>query len=261
MNDDAWLVRELSDSPFGSLAPLTKLGPGDDATDPAEIALDHLQVRIGVRPVAYDLRALYRSAHKKLPDTLAFNQFDPWLIVHTMGAIVQEGSARVEAMGYEAVFGDETEAYTVDLFPQTRFATTVAGRLQGKVQLGIEGNARVDVPELPGPMGIEVLSGGVELTLSSDASLLGLLSFSLLTPVVQAVGRGSPRCQWHFEKHERPLLGDQPMVQTVLVHRFSEQISFKIRGYALVKRRYLSFAVRRETEWIDVVCPLVTRRT
>jgi hypothetical protein len=103
------------------------------------------------------------------------------------------------------------------------------------------------------------LAGGIALSLSNRASVLGSLSFSVMTPTIQAVGKGSSSCQWHFEKYDRPLLGDQTMTQTVLVHRGTRFLELEMRAHAMIRPRFLSFSSRHETHWVKVSCPLVGR--
>jgi hypothetical protein len=252
---------ELRPSPFADLTvPLGNFGLSDQEGSVGELTIGKLRVRLGNRPIAYDLRRVFMAGHGHPPDTSAYNGYDIWMVVHTMGVLSEDGRGTVEAMGYEVSFPDEKAAYTIDLLPRTEFVTKLEAGFQARVDLGAEGRAGVST-QGPADAGTEsaLLAGSISVAMSKSASLLGKLSFSLKTPIVQAVGIGSSRSQWHFEKHDKDLFGDQVMVQTVLVPRRTKQLDFKIRGYAMIKPRFYSFAARHETGWVKVSCPLVSR--
>ena len=262
-DDDVFSLSEyeLAPSPFADLTiPLGNFGPADQEGPAGEFTVGKLRVRLGDRPIAYDLRRVFMAGHGQPPDTSAYNGYDIWIIVHTMGVLSEDGRGTVEAMGYEVSVPDEKAAYTIDLLPRTEFVTKLEAGFQARVDLGAEGRAGVS-KQGPADAGTEsaLLAGSISVAMSKSASLIGKLSFSLKTPIVQAVGVGSSRCQWHFEKHDKDLLGDQVMVQTVLVPRRTRQLEFQIRGYAMIKPRFYSFAARHETGWVDVSCPLVSR--
>src|SRR5262249_54819345 len=95
-----------------------------------------------------------------------------------------------------------------------------------------------------------------KIRLSSELKMVGRVSFSLLSPVIQAVGLRSSRCEWVFEVEQKPLLGDQVMLQTVLVPPGTPSLRLKARGYALLKTSWISFPAPVYTDWLNLKCVL-----
>lgn len=248
----------LDPGPFGDLLRCPRdLRFGPEETENESISVEGLQVRLGDRPIAKNLRRLYELGHKGLPPDLAvFDAYDIWVITHTIGAIRRTGRATILALGYEVRF-EEDQVFTIDLLPQSKFNTIIDGTFGTNVELGAEGHAG-----LPGVAGIllesfEYLGGDATVKLSSELKVIGHVSFSMISPIVSTVGIGSSRCEWCFHVDRNPLLGEQIMLQTILVPRYTEVVKFKIRGYALIRPKWVSFSARFGTAWLPVECQLI----
>jgi hypothetical protein len=72
------------------------------------------------------------------------------------------------------------------------------------------------------------LSADASLKLSSELKVVGTLSFSVQTPIIAAIGVGGRHAEWLFEKVDRPLVGDQQMVLTVLTPRTANELATTI---------------------------------
>jgi hypothetical protein len=108
------------------------------------------------------------------------------------------------------------------------------GQFKAEAGLSLNGSARV--PELLSQAlaQMELLSADAALSLGTDANFVCLLSFSVLTPVIQAIGAGGRRAEWLFTKSEQPLVGDQHMIVTLLAGKSVEQLDVTARLSATV---------------------------
>jgi len=248
----------LEPSPFGNLF----LSPyevdfGSEEKEERLISVKGLKIRLGDRPIAKNLRQLYKLKHEAFPDDLAvFDAYDIWLLFHSIGAIRREGNADVRVLGYEAKFENEEDIYTIEMLPHSKFCTRLGASFKSVVDLGIEGKAQVPEELKEVLDAIDLVGGDVKLSLSTELKSIGRLSFSVITPTIQAIGIGASRCEWCFHAEEKPLLGDQIMIQTVLVRPHTKTLKFKIRGYALIKTGWVGFPAMYRTKWLDVECPL-----
>jgi hypothetical protein len=233
------------------------------AAEPA-IDVKGLKIRLGDRPIARDVRRLYERSHKELPPNLAiYDTFSVWIIPHALGAIYEPeansplGLQRptVLSLGYEVDFRHEESAYTIDLMPQSQFVKKIEVGTEVKIDLGAEGNALLPTAQVNLMADRVSLGGGAHVQLAADAHLVGRVSFSLLTPVVQATGVSSSHCHWVLRAHEQPLLGDQMLLQTMLVPQGIRELVYKVRGYAIIKPRWLSFGAIFRTTWVEIRCP------
>lgn len=249
---------ELEPSPFGNLLPSPyDLDFGTEVEEDISISFKGLEIRLGNRPVARNLRQLYHLGHQEFPVSLAiFDVYDVWLIMHSIAAIRQEGRTPIHALGYEADFLEEDQVYTIDLLPQPKFSTSLSGKLESNVDLGVEGHAELPETARAFMDSIQFLGGDAKLKLSSAMQLIGRISFSVMSPLIQAIGIGSSHCQWQFEVEQKPLLGDQIMLQTVLVPRYTEKLAFKIRGYAQLRPKWTKALAMFRTKWLQVECLL-----
>jgi hypothetical protein len=252
---------ELKESAFGDLMISTReLDLGTEPSDEKAISVKDLHIRLGDRPVARNLRKLYEKAGKELPPDIAvFDRYKIWLLTHSIGAINIKGNSypKILSLGYEANFEDAENVYTVELLPRTKFVTKFVAESKIEVGLGLEGHAQVPEAITQLLEQVEYLGADAHLKLAADNKLVGQLSFSIMTPTIQAIGIGSSQCQWLFEVEDKPLLGDQIMLQTILVPKKLKQLVYNIRGYALIKSSFVSFPAKFHTEWVKITCDLV----
>jgi hypothetical protein len=157
-----------------------------------------------------------------------------WLIAFGVGIVREAGMREVDRFGFEVTFPEEPRVTVLDLLPQTSFVTKVGG--QFKAEAGLSLNGRAKVPQLLSQAlaQTELLSADAALSLGTDANFVGLLSFSVLTPVIQAIGAGGRRAEWLFRKSDQPLVGDQHMMVTLLAGKSVEQLDITARLSATV---------------------------
>lgn len=256
-NQRSMTAMELRQGPFGDLS-TSPYAEGRDFGSEGIISVKDLEISVGDRPLCRNLRQLYELGNRKVPPEIeVFDLYDVWLLTHAVGIIKREGStAKVKSIGYQANFANAENVFTIDLLPRTKFVSKLSVSSQTEVALGIEGHAQVPEAVTMLLEQVEYLGGDASIRLASDHKIIGRLSFSLMSPVIQAVGMGSSRCEWIFEEDENPLLGDQLMIQTILVPRGTASLKFTVRGSAFVKPRWLSFPVPFYTDEIDLTCSL-----
>ena len=80
---------------------------------------------------------------------------------------------------------------------------------------------------------------------------------SLKTTQIQAVGRASTTAAWQLDKAGDPLVGDQVLLQTVVIPRGQETIEFELQGYAVIDPGPLRRPVRIETPVLTAEVSLV----
>jgi len=249
---------ELLPGPFGDLL-MSPYEVDYGTKGVGEISVNDLKIRLGDRPVCRNLQKLYELCHKEIPaDVAVFDAYDIWLITHVIGALRRPGSsAKLKALGYEAVFEEPENIYTIDIAPRSKFVHSLEGKAENVFDLGLEGHAH-----LPGAIKslletVDYIGGDAKIRLSSDLKVIGQVSFSLISPMIQAMGLGASRCEWLYELDQQDLLTDQVMLQTVLVPKGVRSIKFKARGYAYIRPKWISFSARFQTKWLDLECALV----
>ena len=71
---------------------------------------------------------------------------------------------------------------------------------------------------------------------------------TVLTPDVQAVGEGSSRCEWRFDRDQLPLYGrDIQTWAVVVLPRRQRELHYLMRFYLNVRTFF--FSTRRESDW------------
>jgi len=247
----------LHAGPFGDLF-ISPYADGRDLGSEGDISVKDLEISLGDRPVARNLRRLYELGGRQIPPEVeVFDLYDIWLITHSIGIIKRENSsAYVKSIGYKADFTDTAEVYTIDLLPRTKFVSSFELSSKTEVALGLEGHAQV--PEVVKTLleQVEYIGADASIKLSTDNKLIGNLSFSVISPVIQAIGIGQSKCEWLFEEDKNPLIGDQIMFQTILVPKETPSVKFKASGYAFIKTNWLSFPVSFFTSDLELECKL-----
>lgn len=81
------------------------------------------------------------------------------------------------------------------------------------------------------------------------------ISASVLSPVVTAIGKGDRRAEWVIEVDDKPLIGDQELMITVLAPLISDEI--EVKTHLLVTTTTFDFLpVLLKSEEITMQIPL-----
>jgi hypothetical protein len=94
---------------------------------------------------------------------------------------------------------------------------------------------------------LEMNTGG-ELSLRLEATIA--------TPIISAVGLGSSRCEWRFDRDREPLFGRDIETWSVVVLP-KRQTSLRLRARFYLISRMLFVPTRRQSDWLELTCPLV----
>ena len=221
-----------------------------------EIETDRIRLRIGERPIVRNLRALYEKSKRKLPaDLEVFISYDIWLITHSVSIVKEGGFKQIRQVGYQVRFPEKPKVTVVEVLPQTHFVTKLGGSFENEADIQIDGRASIAGSLTDLLDTVENVSFGGKLTLSQHLNVVARINFSVMTPVIQAVGIGDNGSEWVFNKEEKPLLGDQLMIQILLTPRRLKKLAFKARVYATITT-FNMVPARFQSEWIDLNCVL-----
>ena len=201
---------------------------------PAEVL--GIKVRIGNRPLVYKLKAIDRPAGGNKDAIFSQDTTrDYYLVVHAIGAQRIQGRARVDELQYFAEAIDPAQLKTIDMVPGTAFKEVLKAGANLEVAMSITGEALLNIPvELLQNLVPQLVNigGDMQLHLSSNANFIGKFTISLQLPVVQATGIASNTCSWVLnpDEHKKPLLGDQLLVQSIMVPKGTSAVTYKIQG-------------------------------
>jgi len=221
-----------------------------------EIEEKQIRLRIGKRPIVRNLRTLYEINSRSLPEDLElFVAYDIWMITHVVSIVQASGFRKVKQLGYQVNFPEDPKITVLEVLPQTQFVKKIGTSCESITDIQLNGQAQVP-QELTNMLDqIESISFNGKLAMSNSVNIVGRLSFSIMTPIVQAVGKGDDSSEWIFTKDEKPLLGDQLMVQIILTPKFLDEITFQSRVYATIST-FNVLPVRLKSDWITIQCEL-----
>lgn len=238
-----WLLEDLEVAAFAK---------GEDL---AKKVKETFNLGLGDRPYAQSVKKLYETSERKLPPKFAALKGETYIVTHAIGMVAKQSAANdITILGYKASI--DGAGATVDLFPNTRVRDFISADLKFNAGVAADGSAKT--PELLGNLAKDVinLGAGAELHLGTEANLVGNLTLSVKTPVIQAVGQASSTVTWQFDKADNPLVGDQVMIQTVLVPKGQETLKLNIQGFAVfyygLLNQLLARPIRLETKPLTV---------
>lgn len=213
--------------------------------DTAEKISKRYRMRIGNRPFARSMRAFYEANNRKLPAEFAALPGEVYAVTHALGIVADAHPGRIATLGFQATF--QGDGATVDLCPNTRFREWFGADLTFRAAITADGHAAV--PDFVGDLADSVIPLGAhaEVQLGASAKAVGQLRVGVKTPKVQAVGQASTTVEWQLDKDANPLVGDQILVQTVVVPRETETITYEMTAFALINRYAVGWPVRLDS--------------
>lgn len=257
MRQKKYFESELVFSPASVQEPVTENSKGLFSEPPFAVPgpaqILGINVRIGNKPLVYDLKVLAGKGRKRSALRLDKHR-DHYLVVHTIGALRTSGKSTLNELQYfaEALHGS---LQTIDLIPATHFKTRLSSGLQLEGSLSVNGETSLDIPtELLQSLLPKVIPIGanMQLQLSASADFAGKFSFRIQSPVVQSMGIGSSFCSWVLnpDEHRQQLLGDQLLIQSISVPKGTKEIIYKVSALARVYKGILqSFEEKRTPEF------------
>lgn len=206
---------------------------------------DTYTLRVGDQPFARSVKRLFELKKMKLPPEIAVLKGETYLITLAVGLSALSAANRVKIVGFTAHF--DGQGATVDLFPKSEFGEYFA--VDGKFEAGVSADGYAKVPKEVGALTADVINLGAnaEMRLAAEAKMVGKLSLSLKSPVIQAIGTAASTVQWQFHRDQSPLVGDQVMVQTVVVPAGQKQLTYTLGAHAVIDPGPFSRLVRLES--------------
>lgn len=223
--------------------------------------------RIADRPVAFRLRDVLSAMEIEIPKQVdLYRQFELWMIPGRISVFRERGLAEVVSLGLECEFvSDGGTLCVVELLPGPAFITH--GSLEGDFTCRGSISASGDLSPLPDEdprlstsdsnekpvrswekqgLSFETRArGGVQLS----------FNFNVATPYVHAVGTGSGRSQWRFDRYREVLFGRDMQMWTLLALP-KQQRELKCRARMFITVRTAFFPTRRQSDWQEIQCVL-----
>jgi hypothetical protein len=252
-HDDEVLVLTAEQDVNPKLAALVK-----DFGKTPDVAQDRVEIRIGSRPICYDLARLFHEAKQEpSPGMKVLSaHFSLWLLLNTVSVLSEPGGKKVDYLDFEISFPEEPYVTVVDLLPQTEFVT--AFRVGGSARL--ECSASFDFSgDQPGTFASSTLleaartvleMSGVDgkVEVSAKAGVMGKLSFAVRTAKIQAVGAGDHYSRWILKKDENSLIGQHAFAQILLTSSVLGEVNYDAR-VGITMATFFSLPKMRRSEW------------
>ena len=212
-------------------------------------------VRVGDAPLALRVRSLFERFGKPAAQSREIRErgFELWLISHRFSILRLRGHADASSLGIEADYSDNPgTCMVVSLFPSSQFIDRADSMFRGTLSATGEVDA---IEDNLSPDASRVEFEGLSLFAARDAGARLQLGAAVATPNVSAVGIGSSRCEWRFDRHNEPLFGRDLVTWAVLMlPRGQAEISCRLRCHVITKN---FFALSRyQSESFQVRCRL-----
>lgn len=229
---------------------------GPETTGPGAIVDSGFCAVVGDRPLGFRLRNVFEKASADTRSVL-FDSYEVWLIPHRVGIVRRSGMAEPVAIGIEVEYcNNGATCCVVGLLPVAEHVVHGAIGMNAAFRGEISPVGMVSPSSSSGEhenMNLEL--GPLRFGGTVGANVRFSMSATVSTPRISAVGIGASRCEWRFERAEKPLFGsDLETWATVVLPKQQKQLKYRIRFY--METRTFFFTTRRESDWADLVCEL-----
>jgi len=225
-----------------------------------DIKAGNVEIRIGTRPTVRDLGSLYQATGRAIPAEMQdlFTGFKVLLLTHSVGVLREPGNKDIKSLEFEVSFPGPPRITIIDLFPSSKFVQNAGATLgtDFNVEAGVGLNGRLSTPpqitELLSQVDDMALDGKLncKLQLTNKAGFVAKFSYSVLTPLIQAVGVGDMYSHWVMDKKIGPMVGDFIFSQTILAPKNSSGRKFKVRVSASLTT-YSLLLDKWKSRWIE----------
>ena len=229
-----------------------------------EVQVKRMVGRIANRPVVFRLREVFSTLGvETLAEVDLYERFDLWLVRNHVSVVRERGMAEVTSIEFECEFNPKGRTLcVVEMLPAPAFIHwgTVDGEVRcgGAVSFGgMFGKADEPADGASAPHAGALERGGLSFRTSVRVGVGAQFSCTVATPYVHAVGIGSNRAQWRFDKHRHPLFGrDIPMWMVVALPKAQKALDYRAR--LSVTARTAFFPTRQQSEWQELKCMLAS---
>ncbi len=217
-------------------------------------------VAAATNPICLDVRKLFETQGPLDKSIKLYDSFKLWLVPNRISVMRRKGFAEPTSVGLEVEY--ITDGHTcsiVGLLPSPQFIQHGSVALGGQIGGSISATGDLSPTAIPdGAISKEqniASIGSLKLQFSSNASLGFNFSANVITPSISAVGLGSSRAEWRFDRHEEALFGRDIETWTVLaLPKRQKQLSYRLRFN--ITTRLAFFPTRRESDWLSIACEL-----
>lgn len=224
-----------------------------DEVGKGSILKDLISIRIGIKPIIYNLKKLYEMEGKKIPSEIQiFTSYNIWIVNYYVSVLKLGGYDGIKQIGLKVDYKQPSTINILDVLPKTEFIKKIDGKLTFDANIGLNGQA--NFKKNTDKFSKEDFSFGFggKLNFSTDNSLVGNLSFSVLSPSIMSTGVGSNLSEWVINKENNPLYGDDLMfTNIILVDRFTNTIEVNAMVYSTISI-YNLIPSRRSSKWIGL---------
>ena len=85
----------------------------------ADIQFKGVRLRVGRRPIVFNLKKLYEKSGRELPGDLeVFGSYDMWVFTHSVGVVQEGGWQYIQQLGFHVKFGERPIVTNLELLPQ-----------------------------------------------------------------------------------------------------------------------------------------------
>jgi len=179
-----------------------------------------------------------------------YERFELWLIPHSVSIVRRGGGYEPAYVGLEVQYKNQGRTCSIrSLIPSPHFVTHGWFR----AVLGLSGELSEAGSEPLRSAAADVL--GLSIGVQASAELRAVVSATVVTPFIAAVGLESDRCEWRFDRHDTPLFGcDIRTFAVVALPRRQNDLTYGIRYYIGLRKFILTRRI--ESDWCDVQCKL-----
>lgn len=213
-------------------------------------------VTVADQPIALGVAALSQRLGREIPPEVdLYQRFAVWVVPHRVSILRRSGVAEVTSVGVECEYlNGEKTCSIVSLLPTTQFI--VWGEADGSLRC--QGNLSFVGEMLPVAGDLAAMSireAGLGFGTSASAKLSASFSVNVVTPYIAAVGVGSSRAEWRFDRHKEALFGrDVETWATVVLPKRQKELEMKVRVYVTLRTAF--FSTRHQSGWQSVKCTL-----
>lgn len=214
--------------------------------------------RAGTAPICHDLRDVFDASGQEFPQHLRlYDRFRLWLVPSRLAIIRKSGLSEPVSVGLEVEYDSDGQTCSVvALLPSPEFVVHGSVNVDTKIAGSLDAAGQMSpLPSLDAMRAETAVKSTMMAGLEIKASAgLGLkFEATVVTPFISAVGVGSSRAEWRFDKHREALFGrDIETWSIVALPKRRKAFAYRVK-YSIAAR-VAFFPTRRESDWTHIEC-------